>query len=151
MSLFSNPAKSFFTEEEGRQIVAAIQAAETNTSGEIRVHLENKVKKGHDIMQQAAKVFHRLGMNDTELRNGVLIFFAVKDHRFAILADRGINEVVPEGFWDEIARNMSVRFKQKEFLTGLTEGIAAIGEQLQQYFPYQSDDINELPDEISFG
>ena len=151
MGLFSNPAKRFFSEEEGRQIVAAIQAAENDTSGEIRIHLANKVKKGKNIMEQAAKVFQRLGMDDTELRNGVLIFFAVEDHRFAILADQGINKVVPEGFWDEIVRNMSTKFKEKQFLVGLTEGIHAIGQQLKQYFPYQSDDTNELPDEISFG
>jgi uncharacterized membrane protein len=151
MGLFSNPAKRFFTDAQGKQIVAAIQAAELNTSGEIRVHLENKVKAGQEIMAQAGKVFHRLGMDDTELRNGVLIFFAVESHRFAILADQGINAVVPQGFWDEIAREMTTRFKQEEFLLGLTEGITAIGAQLKQYFPHQSDDINELPDEISFG
>ncbi len=131
--------------------MAAIQEAERNTSGEIRIHLENRTKPDRSIMLQAAKAFNHLGMDDTEQHNGVMIYFAVEDQRFAILADRGINEVVPAGFWNDIAQQMSERFKREEFVQGLTEGVHAIGEQLKQYFPYQADDINELPDEISYG
>lgn len=151
MALFSNPARTFFSREEGRQIVDAIQAAEQNTSGEIRLHLENKVRKGQTVIQQAGKAFDRLGMYDTEQRNGVLIFMAVEDHKFAIIADEGINKVVPENFWNDIAALMSAKFKEKAFVTGLSEGIQLIGEKLQEFFPYQTDDINELPDDISFG
>lgn len=151
MGLFSNPARKFFSAQEGKQIVTAIKEAETNTSGEIRVHLENKVRKGMTVLQQAQKAFHRLGMDDTEQRNGVLIFLAVEDHKFAIVADEGINQVVPENFWQDIAAHMSAKFKEKAFVAGLSEGILQIGEKLQEFFPYQSDDINELPDEISFG
>ncbi len=151
MGLFSNPARTFFSDEEGKRIVSAIQTAEKNTSGEIRVHLDPKLKKGLSAREQGVKAFARLGMDDTEQRNGVLIFLAVKDHKFSLIADHGIHAVVPEGFWDEIAAGMSEAFKQKDFAGGIVNGIQHIGEKLKEFFPYQSDDINELPDEISIG
>ena len=90
-------------------------------------------------------------MYNTEQRNGVLIFLAVEDHKFAILADEGINTVVPDNFWNDIAALMSNKFKEKDFVAGLSEGITLIGEKLKEFFPHQTDDINELSNEISFG
>lgn len=150
-SLFKkSAARTFFTEAEGEAIIAAIQHAEQHSSGEVRIHLEDRVK-GASIMARAAKLFRKLKMHETAQRNGVLIYFAVVDHQFAIIADEGINQVVPAGFWDDIVANMRGKFKEQAFLVGLTEGIRAIGEQLQAYFPRQDDDINELPDDISYG
>jgi len=151
MSWFRNPARTFFKEEEGRAIVDAIQEAEAHTSGEIRVHLDNRIPKGMDIMQRAAEVFQQLGMDETVQRNGVLILFAVQDKRFSIFADEGINKVVPEGFWDGIATTLKEHFIRKQFVEGLKAGIPLIGAQLQEYFPREEDDQNELPDELSFG
>ncbi len=149
MWLFKNPAKDFFSEAEGKEIVAAIKQAELNTSGEIRVHIENRTKK--TVFERAAKVFQKLKMHQTEQRNGVLVYFAVADHKFGIFADEGINRVVPEGFWNETVEKMKEHFAKQDFQKGLLEGITSIGEQLKTYFPYQSDDENELPDEISYG
>lgn len=143
-------ARTFFTEAEGQAITAAIRHAELHSSGEVRVHLEDRVK-GPSIMARAAQVFRQLKMHETAQRNGVLIYFAVTDHQFAILADEGINQAVPPGFWDDIVAHMRGRFKEQAFLAGLTEGIRRIGEQLQAYFPREDDDINELPDDISYG
>jgi uncharacterized membrane protein len=75
----------------------------------------------------------------------------VEDKKFAILGDVGINVLVPEGFWDQIKDVMTRRFKEGDFAGGLSEGILMSGEQLKTHFPYQSDDVNELSDEISFG
>jgi uncharacterized membrane protein len=149
MGLFSNPAKTFFTATEQAEIKAAIEAAERQTSGEIRVHLEAHTRK--PVLERAREVFAQLKMHETELKNGVLIYFAVSDHNFAIYAGQGIHEAVPDGFWDSIALHMRDLFKEGRFLVGLTEGIGLIGEKLQEFFPYQTDDINELPDDISYG
>lgn len=146
---FQNPAKNFFTKEEGEKIVEAIKQAELNTSGEIRVHIENKCKK--PIFQCAGAIFQKLEMHKTEQRNGVLVYFAVEDHKFAVFADEGINQVVSENFWEDTVKQMKTHFQQKDFLLGLVNGITSIGEQLKTYFPRQDDDENELPDEISFG
>lgn len=135
--------------EEKKRIVDAIKQAELNTSGEVRVHIESHCKK--DVLDRAADVFAVLKMHKTQLRNGVLFYLAIKDKQFAVLGDAGINSVVPENFWEEVKDEMLLHFKQGNFAVGLVNGITMAGEKLKQHFPYQKDDINELPDEISFG
>ena len=142
-------AKNFFSKEEKEQIVNAIKAAEKNTSGEIRVHIENKCPG--DVMERALFWFGKLKMHETELRNGVLFYLAVKSRKFAIIGDEGINKAVPDDFWEKIKENMAAHFQKGEFAKGLSEGILEAGRALQQYFPYQKDDVNELSDDISFG
>lgn len=138
-----------FTKAEEQRIIDAIKAAEENTSGEIRIHIERKCKK--DVYAEAVEVFERLGMTKTELRNGVLILVALDDHKFAIIGDKGINEKVPQNFWEETKDLMLAHFKEGRIADGIIEGITDAGEQLKQYFPYQSNDENELDDDISYG
>ena len=142
-------ANKFFTSDQKQQIISAIKDAELNTSGEIRVHIENHCKK--DVLDRAATIFATLKMHKTKLRNGVLFYLAIKDQKFAILGDGGINAVTPDDFWDSIKEMMLLKFKEGEFTVGLSSGIKLAGEQLKAHFPYQSDDINELDDDISFG
>jgi len=142
-------ASKFFTSDQKQQIIGAIKEAELNTSGEIRVHIENRCKK--EVLDRAAAVFATLKMHKTKLRNGILFYLAIKDQKFAILGDGGINAVIPDDFWDNIKEMMQDKFKEGEFTIGLSSGIKMTGEQLKAHFPYQSDDINELDDDISFG
>ena len=141
--------ENFLSEEQKTAIVDAIKFAEKESSGEVRVHIENRCKG--DVMDCAAFVFEKLEMHKTELRNGVLFYLSVKDKKFAILGDAGINAVVPDGFCDNVKEVMLEEFKQNRFAEGLVKGIRMAGEKLQEFFPYQSDDVNELSDEISFG
>lgn len=138
--------KEFLAMLDQPRIVAAIVAAEKQTSGEIRVHVQPKA--GDDIRKYAEKTFERLGMVKTALRNGVLLFIASEDQRFVILGDRGIDEKVPAGFWDEIAAKLTIRFKAGEFTEGIVEAIGGAGEHLGRFFPRSAGDVNELPDEI---
>lgn len=140
--------ENFFSKEEKKQIADAIAQAELNTSGEIRLHVEGRCKI--DVLDRAAYVFAQLKMHETAQRNGVLFYLAVYDHKFAILGDAGINHLVPENFWDEIKETMLGFFKEGKFTEGLSKGILMAGEQLKANFPYHSDDVNELSDEISF-
>ncbi len=142
-------ARKFFSIEEKKAIKGAVEEAERNTSGEIRVHIENNCKG--EVLDRAAYLFKQLGMEKTELRNGVLFYLAIKNQQFAILGDRGINAGVPEKFWDEIAQMMTEKFKEGKFTEGLEQGILKAGKKLKEHFPYQKDDVNELSDEISFG
>ena len=141
-------ARLFFSKEEQQKIVAAIKEAELNTSGEIRVHIENHCKK--EALERAAELFYELKMDHTAARNGILFYLAVKDRKFAIIGDEGINRKVEHDFWNDIKDEMTSRFKEKQFTEGLTSGILKCGEKLKQHFPYQDDDVNELSDEISF-
>jgi uncharacterized membrane protein len=143
-------AEKLFSQEDRDNIIAAIQAAERETSGEIQVHIENHCSG--DVMDRAAEVFETLKMHLTQDRNAVLFYLAVEDHRFAILGDCGINRVVPADFWENIKNRMLIEFKKGKFTEGLRIGVEMCGSQLQTHFPYeQKGDINELPDEISFG
>ena len=141
-------ARNFFSKEEKKDIVHAIREAERNTSGEIRVHLEEKCKDA--AFDRAVQVFHKLKMDQTAQRNGVLIYLAVKDHKFAIIGDEAIDKVTEEGFWDDVKDVMQANFRNEEYTKGLTVGIAMVGEKLKRYFPYKTEDQNELPDDISF-
>ena len=102
-------------------------------------------------MDRAAWWFGKLNMHKTELRNGVLFYLAVKDHKFAILGDAGINAVTADDFWDHIKEKMQGSFSEGAFAAGLQEGILTAGQVLKEHFPYKDGDVNELSDEISFG
>jgi uncharacterized membrane protein len=146
----SKRPRSFFTAEEAQAIVSAIGEAERDTSGEIRVHLEHRCPGG-DAYQRGRRVFEELGMTATAARNGVLIYLATADRCFAVLGDKGIHEVVPDGFWDDVVAGMQSAFQADDFAGGMTHGIRRIGEKLAAFFPYAGDehDVNELPDELS--
>ena len=144
-----NTARDFFTQQQKEAIKQAVQQAEKETSGEIRVHIEN-VCEG-DVLDRAATVFDKLGMTQTEQRNGVLFYVALKSHKFAILGDLGINAKVPKNFWESTKEKIIEHFKEGLFTEGLIEGVTLAGKELKQWFPYQTDDVNELPDDISFG
>jgi len=142
--------QDLFTIAQQQEIIAAIKEAEKNTSGEIRVHIEKNCKE--DVLDHAAFIFDELEMQQTSLRNGVLIYLAVEDRKLAILGDAGINLKVPKGFWDEIKDVMITNFKEGKFTEGLSQGIILAGEQLKKHYPHEKEnDVNELSDEISFG
>lgn len=141
--------KEFIGREGKLQIEQAIKEAELDTSGEIRVHIESKCTS--DPLQRAVYIFNYLKMYNTQARNGVLIYVAVESRKFAIIGDAGINKAVPDNFWDSIKEGMGAAFSQGKYVEGLANAIKVVGESLKQYFPYRNDDINEQPDEISFG
>ena len=141
-------ARKYFTQEQIDDIKLSVQSAELETSGEIRVVIEEVCKD--EVLDRAAYLFQKLKMIQTKLRNGVLIYLAIKDHKFAIIGDAGINERVPADFWDNTKNIMLDDFRKDLFTEGLCQGIKLAGEQLRQYFPHKDDDINELSDEISF-
>ncbi len=141
--------KQLFTAEQKQLIVASIQEAEKVTSGEIKVHIEPKCAK--EPMPRALEVFHQLGVHKTKHKNGVLIYIAWRDKKFAIVGDSGINAVVPVNFWDSTKEAMKSHFSKGEFLEGIRLAIKETGPHLAQYFPHNDDDKNELSDEISEG
>lgn len=138
-----------FSAEEKQVIANAIKNAELNTSGEIRVHIEPKCKE--DVLDHAAFIFEKLKMHETENRNGILFYLSLDDHKFAVIGDAGINQKVGNEFWEIVKNEMIPLFKEGKMVIGLAMGIEKAGVELKKYFPYQSDDKNELDDEISFG
>lgn len=141
--------EDFLTKAEEAEVVEAIRLAEKNTSGEIRVHLEKETSIAP--IERAVEVFHELGMDTTQLRNGVIIYVAVKSKQFAIYGDQGINDKVDDNFWDCTKDIMVNHFKTGNNVQALVEGIHNAGEQLKKYFPFDDNDTNELSNEISKG
>lgn len=142
------PSK-FFSEKEKKLITDAIKKAEKNSSGEIRVHIENKCPG--NVMDRAAYIFEKLKMHKTILRNGVLFYLATGDRKSAILGDAGINMKTADDFWESTENKMLEKFREGNYAEGLAEAIKTAGYQLKEHFPYEEDDLNELPDDISFG
>ncbi len=139
---------SSLSDKEQEKIKHSIEWAEKATSGEIRVCVENNCKI--DAYDRAIECFYDLKMDNTKLRNGVLIYVALDDHKFSIIGDQGINALVADDFWDSTKELMLEKFKAKDIAEGISVGIIEAGKQLKKYFPYQSNDTNELSDDIVF-
>lgn len=143
------PARQFLTERDEQQIVKAINAAEQKTSGEVRVHIEHHCEG--NALERAARIFHDLGMDETKLENGVLIYIATEDHKASVYAGRGIHEKVKDGFWNDILQILINHFKKEQYEEGIEEAIRKVGNKLEELFPYhQKGDLDELSNEISF-
>ena len=142
-------ASSLLNEEEKTDILAAISAAELQTSGEIRLHVESRCTG--DVLDRAAMVFETVAMHKTELRNGVLFYLATEDRMFAILGDGGIHAAVPDGFWNEVKDIVIEGLAAGKPAEGLASGIRLAGQQLSTHFPVKANDVNELSNDISFG
>lgn len=141
--------KHLFNSSEKKQIIAAIIAAEMKSAGQIRVHTEPRCKG--DVLDRAADIFRKLEMHKTEKRTGILIYLAYEDRRFAIIGDKGIHDVVPYDFWNDIKEIMEGYFKQGQFQAGVIYGINETAKHLIKYFPHRAGDKNELSNEISEG
>jgi len=141
--------RKFLKKDEGDLIINCIKKAENKTSGEIRVHFQKKIKG--DVRDAAVDTFNKLKMEETKDRNGVLFFIVPRNKVFAVIGDKGIDSVVPNDFWDEVKEILEEYFKEQKWAEGLCKAIARAGEKLKKYFPFQEDDTNELPDEISYS
>jgi len=143
--------KPLFDDAQQQQIIGAIQAAEQRTSGEIRVYVESRCRYVNPV-HRAAEIFAGLNMEKTAVRNGVLVYVALKDRQVAIFGDEGINRKVGSAFWNEQVRNILGHFNKADYAGGIARVVAEIGTALQTHFPYdKGTDKNELPDDIVFG
>ncbi|MDH3708558.1 MAG: TPM domain-containing protein [Cyclobacteriaceae bacterium] len=141
--------EEFLLQLDEDRIVTSIGEAESSTSGEIRVHIEKHCPI--EVLDRSVEVFANLHMHQTRQRNGVLIYIACHDHKFAIIGDAGINAKVGPNFWQEEKQILSHHFQASQFTDGIVKAIHKVGTVLKQHFPYRPDDINELPDDISYG
>ncbi len=139
--------EDFLSSQEEQEIVAAIREAEKNTSGEIRVHIESFTEK--NTYERALEVFYLLKMFNTKQQNAVLLYVAVKDKKFVIYGDKGIDAVVPNNFWNTTKEAIQTHFKSSNFKQGIIDGVLKAGIELQKYFPWHIEDKDELSNEIS--
>ena len=131
-------------------MVDAIQRAEKNTSGEVRVFVESKCKYV-DPVDRAREIFFSLKMDQTKDRNAVLFYIAMDDRQLALFADEGIYQRVGSKYWNDEVKKIIGAFTKDDYAGGICAVIHDIGSALKTEFPYESTDKNELPDEIIFG
>lgn len=141
--------EEWLTPDELARVREAIQHAEKQTSGEIRVHLDIAILD--DVLDHAAMVFRDLGMDRTRERNGVLIYVSVPGRKTAVIGDEGIHAKLGDHYWKDVLETILAHFRVGQFCEGLCAGVAMLGEKLKEHFPYQRDDVNELSDDVSFG
>jgi len=150
-SLFRKQTADFFSPAEREEISKAITEAEKKTSGEIRVYVEGHCPVDNPL-NRAQEVFSQLNMQQTEARNGVLVYLAMKDRRLAVYGDEGIHARVGEDWWQQEINSLIARFRDQQYVTGLVTMIHDIGDALRTHFPYdEKGDRNELPNEIVLG
>ena len=151
MGLFNFKKKrEFFTAEEQRRMVDAIQNAEKNTSGEVRVFVEGKCSYVNAV-DRAQEIFFKLQMDKTKDRNAVLLYMAIDDHQLALFADEGIYQRLGADYWNKEVQTILSSFTKHDILGGICRGVTDIGDALKEQFPYETADRNEIPDEIIFG
>jgi uncharacterized membrane protein len=139
-------ARAFNKKLRHSDIVQAIQSAERKTSGEIRVFISRKDIE--EPLAAAEAYFLELGMNKTRERNGVLLFFAPRKQKFAVIGDTAVHAKCGAAFWNRLTKEMSGYFEKEEFSKGIIHGIELAGELLAAYFPRRSDDRNELSNQV---
>jgi uncharacterized membrane protein len=144
----TNPSL-FFTKEEIVRISEAIFAAEKNTQGEILVHLERKCSV--DPIERSRVLMKELKLDDTKNRSGLLIYIAIEDHKFAIFGDDGIHKILGQEGWNVFVQELGEYFKRSEFVEGLISIIAKIGVILTKFFPAVGENIDEIPNQPTFG
>lgn len=142
-------ASELLTDKQEQQVIKAINKAERRTAGEVRVHIEHHCKR--DPLERAARIFHELGMDQTKLENGVLIYIASEDHKAAVYAGKGIHAQVEDGFWSDVLNTLIEYFKQDAYEEGIEKAVFKVGRKLEELFPYhQKGDLDELSNEISY-
>jgi uncharacterized membrane protein len=130
-------------------VIAAIEAAERKTSGEIRVYVSSR--NVTDPLERAAFRFKQLGMAETRERNGVLLYFAPQSQKFAVIGDAGIHAKCGQPFWDETASDIRLYLREQKFTEAVVRAVLKVGELLAKHFPPCPDDRNELPNTVESG
>lgn len=138
--------KDFIRSLDDQKIASAIGEAEKRTSGEIRVFVTERAVE--DALVEAEKEFLKEGMEKTELRNGVLIYFAPRSQNYAIVGDKGVHEKCGQSFWEEISAHMAPHLKQHDYTEAVLVGVREAGEALARHFPCAAGDRNELPNQV---
>jgi len=114
----------------------------------VKMALVPKVVKYRRANRLANVQFLQQGVHLTEQRNGLLLFVSVAEHYVEIMADKGINDVVPENAWKDIVQSFVGDVKQGKIADGFIGAINESGKLLQTHFPIQVNDVNELPNHL---
>lgn len=141
-----------FSPTEESEILEAIRTAERNSTGEIRLYVEDFCLRDSPV-ERAEELFQLFGMFNTQQRNGVLIYLAEKSRHFAVWGDVGIHQAVGNSFWEAEKKLLREHLQNGQAAQGVRLAIEQVGERLRRFFPADpsADNDNELPDDIIYG
>lgn len=139
--------EEFLPAHDRSRVRDAISVAEQGTSAELRVHLDEHCED--EELDRAAFLFGHLGMHDTALRNGVLLYVNVSDRRVAVIGDAGIHQHVGQSFWNDVLELVRLHFLGARYADGIIAGVERIAEKLRELFPSSAGDRDELSNEVS--
>jgi uncharacterized membrane protein len=140
-----------FPRETLAAIEAAVRAAETRHSGELRFVIESRfnlarLRAGLDARMRAHELFSLLRVWDTQANNGVLVYLLLAEHDIEIVADRGFTGLVLDAEWEAVCHEMEAHFRAGRFEEGARAAIERVSELIARHFPPVPGDRNELPD-----
>jgi uncharacterized membrane protein len=139
-------ATDFLNRLEHDAIVKELAEVESKMRGEIRVFISRK--EPQDAVVAAQKIFHHLGMEKSPERNSVLLFVAPRVRKFAIIGDKEVHARCGDGFWKEVAYEMSLYFGRGEFTEGILHGARRAGKLLAEHFPRHPGDKKPHAEDI---
>jgi uncharacterized membrane protein len=142
--------KQLLSDADLDAIAAAVAAAESQTSGMIKVHLERRVH-GHrgDALARAKDVFARLQMHRTVQRHAVLVYLALEDRQLAVIGDAGIHARVGDQGWNAIRDHMVARLAAGAAREALIGAVDEVGRFLREHFPSAPGDVPDSSDDLT--
>lgn len=152
-ALFSrNPYRQHFDAPHRKELSQAITTAEQGHRGEIRLVVETRLPlslalKNITARQRAIQWFSDLRVWDTEENSGIVLYLLLTERKIEILADRGIDKLVPQANWDNICAQLQTKLSADQINDGLQQALQQLGDLLRQHYPLQVSDNN--PDELS--
>ena len=114
----------------------------------VKPSLASKGRISEAVHTLALASFTEQGLHYTRDHTGILILVSLLEHRVEVLADRGINEKVAAGTWDEIVHILTAGLKSGSACDAFCRAIERCGEILASHFPRQADDKDELPNRL---
>ena len=149
---FMPATKRYFSKQDQYEIAQAVQHAEQGHVGEIQVVIEGCIPSNQAYQQttrmRARQLFAELGVWDTELNSGVLLYLNLCERKVEIVIDRGIQKATEQVVWDQICQNIIQKLAAQHYKVAVIRGVESIGEVLIEFYAHAIvDQHNELNNE----
>ena len=143
-------SKRFFNQQDQYAIAQAVTEAEQGHVGEIQVVIEGHMPAREayylDTRGRAKQLFAELGVWDTELNSGILLYLNLCDRKVEIVIDRGIRQATTQQVWDEVCQCIIEKMSQQQYRQALVDAVTEIGTILDQFY---ANKIEDKADELS--
>ena len=101
-----------------------------------------------EVDRAAAAAFQQNRLRNTKDSTGILIYISLYEHQVRIMGDDAISAKLSQADWSRICDSIVTNFRQKQYTTGIVDGITQTGNLLAEHFPINADDKDELANEL---